>query len=182
MAIKTFTTGEVLTAADTNTYLANSGLVLVKSQTIGTGVASVTISDAFSTTYDNYRITITKVQASASVSMCLNFSTSAVSYFGIETYTLYSAATITVANNNNDSKQFLGLTDSGAASYHSSFDVYSPFLTSTTALTGQYYGRGYIGYFGGSHEVSASHTSFKLFNESGTLTGGTVTVFGYRKS
>ena len=58
MAIKTFTTGEVLTAADTNTYLANSGLVLVKSQTIGTGVASVTISDAFSTTYDNYRITI----------------------------------------------------------------------------------------------------------------------------
>jgi hypothetical protein len=30
MAIKTFTTGEVLTAADTNTYLANSGLVYVK--------------------------------------------------------------------------------------------------------------------------------------------------------
>jgi hypothetical protein len=27
MAIKTFTTGEVLTASDTNTYLANSGLV-----------------------------------------------------------------------------------------------------------------------------------------------------------
>jgi hypothetical protein len=27
MAIKTFTTGEVLTAADTNTYLANSGLI-----------------------------------------------------------------------------------------------------------------------------------------------------------
>ena len=29
MAIKTFTTGEVLTASDTNTYLANSGLVYV---------------------------------------------------------------------------------------------------------------------------------------------------------
>jgi hypothetical protein len=30
MAIKTFTTGEVLTASDTNTYLANAGLVFVK--------------------------------------------------------------------------------------------------------------------------------------------------------
>jgi hypothetical protein len=182
MAIKTFTTGEVLTAADTNTYLGNAGLVYVTQQTIGSAVASVTISNAFSTTYDNYRIVITKAGASASVSMCINFSTSAVSYFGIETYTLYNAATVTIANNNNDSKQFLGLTDSGAASYNSSFDVFSPFLASTTQLTGQYYGRGYIGYFGGSHEVSASHTSFKLFNESGTLTGGTVTVFGYRKS
>lgn len=53
MAIKTFTTGEVLTASDTNTYLANSGLVFVKSQTIGSAVTSVTVSDAFSATYDN---------------------------------------------------------------------------------------------------------------------------------
>jgi len=174
----TFTTGEVLTAAQMNAV----GLWLVKSQTIGTGVSSVTVTDAFSSKYDNYRITITKAGASASVSMCLQFGASAVSYFGIETYTLFNAGTITVANNNNDTKQFIGLTDAGSASYNSSFDVYSPFLTSTTALTGQYYGRGFIGYFGGSHEVSASHTSFKLFNESGTLTGGTITVYGYRKA
>ena len=182
MAIKTFTAGAVLTAADTNTYLANSGLVYIKTQTIGSAVASVTITDAFSTTYDNYRITITKLGASASVSLCLNYSTSAVTYYGIETYTLYSASTITVANNNNDTKQFLGLTDSSTTSYNSSLDILSPFLTATTQLTGQYYGRGYVGYFGGSHEVAASHTSFKLFNESGTLSGGTVTVYGYRKA
>ncbi len=30
MAVKTFTTGEVLTAADTNTYLNNGGLVYIK--------------------------------------------------------------------------------------------------------------------------------------------------------
>jgi hypothetical protein len=56
MAIKTFTTGEVLTAADTNTYLANSGLVYVASTTVGTGVSSVTVSSAFNSTYDNYKI------------------------------------------------------------------------------------------------------------------------------
>ena len=39
MAIKTFTTGEVLTAADTNTYLANSGLVYVASGTVAANTA-----------------------------------------------------------------------------------------------------------------------------------------------
>lgn len=178
MPVPDFSPGEVLTAA----AMDSIGLWLVKSQTIGTGVSSVTVTDAFSTKYDNYRITITKAGASASVSMCLNYGTSAVSYFGIETYTQYSAGTITVANNNNDTKQFIGLTDASAASYNSSFDVFSPFLASPTQLTGQYYGRGFIGYFGGSHEVSNSYTSFKLFNESGTLTGGTITVYGYRKA
>jgi hypothetical protein len=35
MAIKTFTTGEVLTASDTNTYLANSGLVVMGATVTG---------------------------------------------------------------------------------------------------------------------------------------------------
>ena len=56
MAVKTFTT-EVLTSADTNTYLANSGLVYVKSHTITSG-ASVVVTDAFSSTYDNYLIIV----------------------------------------------------------------------------------------------------------------------------
>ena len=34
MAIKTFTTGEVLTASDTNTYLANAGLVYITSTAV----------------------------------------------------------------------------------------------------------------------------------------------------
>jgi hypothetical protein len=56
MAIKTFTTGELLSSSDTNTYLANSGLVYVTSATIGTAVSSVAVANAFSATYDNYKI------------------------------------------------------------------------------------------------------------------------------
>jgi hypothetical protein len=150
--------------------------------TIGSAVASVTLSNAFSSTYDNYRIIITGNQASSGMSMCVNWGASAVSYYGIETYTLYNASTITIANNNNDTKQFLGLTDASTPSYHSSFDVYSPYLAARTVVAGQYSGRGYNGYFSGSHEVLTSYTSAKFFNESGTLTGGTITVYGYRKS
>ena len=35
------------------------GLTLIKTQTIGSGVSSITVTDAFSSTYDNYKITIT---------------------------------------------------------------------------------------------------------------------------
>jgi hypothetical protein len=44
--------GEVLTAADLNAY---AGLILVKTQTIGTAVSSVTVTGAFSSTFQNYR-------------------------------------------------------------------------------------------------------------------------------
>lgn len=53
MAIKTFTTGEVLTASDTNTYLANSGYVYLSKATFS-AVSSASISNAFSATYDRY--------------------------------------------------------------------------------------------------------------------------------
>ena len=65
-----FTTGQVFTAAAANN-MANSGLTYVKQQTIGNGVASVTVSDAFSATYDNYKIVINGGATSAQTSISL---------------------------------------------------------------------------------------------------------------
>ena len=44
MAVKTFTQGEKLTAADTNTYLNNGGLVFVKQVTVGSAVSPIRLS------------------------------------------------------------------------------------------------------------------------------------------
>jgi hypothetical protein len=63
MAIKTFTTGEVLTAADTNTYLANSGLVYVSA--ITTTAATVFLDGVFTSTYENYLCTFQSTNVSA---------------------------------------------------------------------------------------------------------------------
>lgn len=52
MAIKTFTTGEVLTASDTNTFLANAGLVYVTTATLSGGTFNV--DSCFTSTYKNY--------------------------------------------------------------------------------------------------------------------------------
>lgn len=56
MAIKTFTTGEVLTASDTNTFLANAGLVYVAGGTFS-NVGSFDMT-GFSSTYDFYQFQI----------------------------------------------------------------------------------------------------------------------------
>ena len=57
MAIKTFTTGEVLTASDTNTFLANAGLVYVTSTTFTTS-SQVNVDNCFTSTMDNYLLLI----------------------------------------------------------------------------------------------------------------------------
>ena len=56
MAIKTFNSGEVLTASDTNTYLANSGLVYIDGTTV-TAQTTVTIDNCFTSTYAHYFLT-----------------------------------------------------------------------------------------------------------------------------
>jgi hypothetical protein len=64
MAIKTFTAGSVLTAADTNTYLTNSGLVYIsEAQAVSTSVLN--ILGCFSLTYENYRIIGTEMRSTS---------------------------------------------------------------------------------------------------------------------
>ena len=56
MAVKTFTTGEVLTAADTNTYLNNGGLVYIAATTVS-AASTPAIDGCFTSTYAHYFIT-----------------------------------------------------------------------------------------------------------------------------
>ena len=183
MAIKTFTTGEVLTASDTNTYLANSGLVFVKQQAIVSGSALTTVTNAFSTTYDNYRILVTGLQTSAGQGLAMKLGATATGYYGNMVYVLYSASVYTFVPQNNAAFWFAGLTDGSAPTTFSTFDLMSPFLAARTAMNGGYYGRGYSGTFAGLLENTTSYTDISFFNDSsGTLSGGTITVYGFRKS
>jgi hypothetical protein len=61
MAIKTFTTGEVLTASDTNTYLANSGLTYITGGT-QSGSTALNVDGVFTSTYTNYRLVLTEME------------------------------------------------------------------------------------------------------------------------
>jgi hypothetical protein len=185
MAIKTFTTGEVLTASDTNTYLANSGLVFIKQQTIGTAVSSVSVTSAFSTDFDNYRIIISKTTVSAvgnSAYITINGSTGST-YSSNGIYMTPTSATVNgLALNQQNLGFWLGIT---GGVWSGSFDVISPFLGAVTNFFGQSGGSGASSYYNSTMAAdsnAASSTGFSVVQASTNLTGGTITVFGYRKS
>lgn len=183
MAIKTFTAGSVLTAADTNTYLANAGLVYITSVTVGSGVSSVTVSNCFSSTYDAYRVIVVGSSASAdgnNVYYKQNGSTGSTYsangfYMGLGSSTLSGF-------NNNASSAGVHIALTGTTFWSSSFDVHNPFATARTTLVGQGAGSAYFATTGGYDGNAASSTSFTLTLSAGTITGGTITVYGYRKA
>jgi hypothetical protein len=187
MSVKSFSTGEVLTASDTNTFLANSGLVYIKEQVIGSGVNSttgVTVTNAFSATYDNYKITISGGGISTAQTVLKFVLGTALgnTYYGCYNYGNLATSVGGVAGMNNDSSFFYaGGADINILNFN--MELQNPFLakyTNMQALTVGYANN--RGMSMGEHETATSYSSFTIFPGSGTITGGTITVYGYRKA
>lgn len=183
MAVKTFTTGEVLTASDTNTYLANSGLVYVTGTTIGSGVSSVTVSNCFSSTYDNYLI-VANSTGSAAHSIAISLGSSTTGYYGMLIYGDSLVGTVQGANRNNAAQMnWIGGCSGANESSITRVEVFGPYAAAYTRIINGHYNDGSAyGTMQGEHRVATSYTAFTLTPNSGTLTGGTVTVYGYRKA
>jgi hypothetical protein len=182
MAIKTFTTGEVLTASDTNTYLANSGLVYVKQQTVGNTVSSVTVSDAFSATYDNYRIVFAGgVGSAATADLGLQLGSATTNYAYQLVFGAYANTPLAAGGTGAASFLIAGGTSTSASSIDC--DLLSPFDSSRfTLMMGIMNSGNGAGVFSGQHRTAASYTGFTITPSSGTLTGGIIYVYGYRKA
>lgn len=185
MAIKTFTSGEVLTASDTNTFLANSGLVYIKSQTVGNAVSSVQVTGAFSADYDNYKIVYNNGSSSNTTVIGLTFgsNTTANYYFSFIYATFGVNSALADTGNNTGRFTYAGQLHSTGAS-GANIEVMQPFLSKFTYISNPCYaGNGtYSGTQMGTLADTTSYTSFTLTANTGTMTGGTITVYGYRKA
>jgi len=182
MAVKTFT-NEQLTASDTNTYLANAGLVYITQATVGSAVSSVTISNVFSSTYDNYRISIAGITPSATDSFRLRLGSSTTGHYGSMYYDSWDGAATGTLRVGNAGSVYISLDEASSKTSSVIFDVVAPNLAQATQMSGTWTGRGYSGWFGGLQSSSTQYTSFVLLPDgAGTFTGGTITVFGYRKA
>jgi hypothetical protein len=179
MAIKTFTTGEVLTASDTNTYLANSGLVFVKSQTIGSGVASVTVSDAFNSTYDAYKIVATNVSASAGGTVSFALGGITTGWYGNLVYSGFVSGTVLSSGYNN----VANITHAGGSntSLIMNVEIINPFLTKMKYLTSHFIDTTNAGNVVALNNQTTSATAFTITAVAGSFTGGQLTVYGFRK-
>jgi hypothetical protein len=155
------------------------GMWLVKTQTIGAGVASVTVTDAFSADYDNYRVIFSNgVSAVNDNAISLSFAPVA-SHFGSMRYDSYNGTGSGTLFTNAQTFIYLGL--SGSAGQQSLvFDVFAPFLTQFTKVTAMLTSNLFTGFSGGVYAQNTSNSGFTLIAPSGGFTGGTVKVYGYR--
>ncbi len=188
MAVKTFTTGEVLTAADTNTYLNNGGLVYVGQATAGSGVTTITLNNVFSATYNAYRVIIGGGSASGALSVSMQLLNSGgtaatTTYYETFIYSSYGGTTVATANTNNGSsfaRAAAAVSNSDCAS--GSFDLMNPYLAKFT----HYYNApnpagGNGGQSIGYHGTASSYTGIQLTSSvANALTSTVVTVYGYR--
>jgi len=175
MGFPSFASGDVLNASDMNAV----GLWLVKTQTIGTGVSSVTVTDAFSTTYDDYLINVDNVDSSNNTNLYFYVGNATTNYKWSLQYNAYTATYAALLGNTTGEFQYVGalMTDMTCIS----IPLLGPFLTMPTRIGPVLYtDAGATGTMTGINTNVASYTSFKIAPASGTLTGGTIRVYGYR--
>jgi hypothetical protein len=145
MAIKTFTVGEVLTASDTNTYLANSGLVYVSGATF-TNVASFDIT-GFTNTYTFFqavlRVFRTSGTGGAGITATVRDASSGYTtngYFGAGWRVLFNGTSSAVATRNNAADMDVGLVQSSTSPMLSTMQITGMNTTSSQfMITGQHF-------------------------------------------
>lgn len=192
MAVKTFTQGEQLTAADTNSYLGNGGLVYV-TETTFTATPTVNVNNCFTSTYDQYRILFYAV-GSSNTNACVFTLVSGgtertTGYFGQVMSYDPTAGSVTWYAYSQTTRIPVGWLPNGGQEGCISFDIYNPAVaTAKTALHGTHFGVSSGAYFtagvcAGQYQTAAeAHQGFWFRNVAGTNMTGRVYVYGYRKA
>lgn len=172
----TFSSGAILTAAQMNSV----GLWLVKSQTIGTAVSSVVVASAFSADYDNYLITVSGGTASANGGIAMTINGSASNTYNVAgtygNYGINSGVTYNPAAAFSWTNTLVG----GTTTYSGSVFLSSPFASRATTGWVDATSQATYHKFSLIDTSTNSSTGFTFIPLSGTLTGGTIRVYGYR--
>jgi hypothetical protein len=183
MAVKTFTDNTSLPASDINTFLANSGLVYIKQQSLTGTPSTFVITNAFDANYDNYRIVFNGTGSTA-MSIHVNLGASVTGYYGFLVYADSGTNTVLGAGQSNQALlRYVGGCSGASQAAVAIFDVLNPFnATYSRFANGIYQDSTYYGTMQGEHRVASSFTDFTLTCGSGNFTAGTAFVYGYRKA
>jgi hypothetical protein len=177
MPVPDFSPGEVLTAA----AMDSIGLWLVKTQTVGATVPSVTVTDAFSADYDNYKIVYTGGVGSTGIVISMRLGATISGYYSQTIYSLYSSTAGPISNvPDNNAAQWTYVGRANANSTYMSTELFMPFLASRTYFNTFGISTADMTATAGLLDNTTSYTAFTIFPTSGTLTGGTIRVYGYR--
>jgi hypothetical protein len=156
------------------------GLTWISTTTIGTAVSTVTVSNAFSATYDNYKIIVsggTGSVADAGITMTLGAtSTGYLSTLYYQDWTNGGAVVL----GNTSTYMFTGRT--GTNGHSAVIEVVAPYLSKWTTVASTGSSTTYNTWSAGILNNTTSYTAFTLARSAGTFTGGEIRVYGYQNS
>jgi hypothetical protein len=159
------------------------GLVLISSTTIGSAVATVNVTSAFSATYENYRIIISGGAASSAQQIQFQLGATTTGYYAQSHDAAFGGATGTVAQSN---AAFWNIGSGSSDALSSVMDIFQPYATEYTSFTSRSVMHAVTGYEaarGGYLNNTTSYTDFTIsLAASATFTGGTIRVYGYKNS
>jgi hypothetical protein len=164
----------VTRARDVSTPTA---LVLISSTTIGSAVTSVTVNNAFSATYDAYKIVITAGSGSGNNNVfAMQLGSTTTNYNWVLTYAGYASGNNYVRGSATNNFNYLGnINIDGMAAC---IEIQNPFLTRQTWISAPYADTVNTGILTGYQNSNTSFTGFTLTGS--TFTGGTIKVYGYK--
>lgn len=193
MAVKTFTSGEVLTASDTNTYLNNGGLVYI-TETSFTAQTAVIVDNCFTSTYANYRFVLDLSAVSATDLILFQWRTggSSGSTYGTADYDWQLneafSTTVTGASGLGQVYHRLGYAYTTPGYFSATYDLINP----QSAFRAAYSGTGWspngttfilLDNLSGQNRVTTSFTGIRIGNLIGTTTmTGRLKIYGYRNA
>jgi hypothetical protein len=181
MTYPNFNVGETLRAADMNAV----GLWLIKSQAVGTGAVSAPVTGVFSSDFDQYYISITGGLASsggAQLRIAFNVDTATNYYSNLISQTAGIATVNGQAFGALPGFTVVGYVDTG--NFSLGLTVNNPNNALNTNFYGSFNalgGSSQLGTVGGWVISTNQNTGFTLFPSLGTMTGGTIRVYGYKK-
>jgi len=183
MALHTFVAGDVLEAQQLNdSFAAVAGFSLISTTTIGSAVSSVTVSSAFSSTYDNYLILLDGGVASTNIEIQLQLGATTSGYKASHIYMTTDSTTITGSSTNAGSN-FPVAGYGSVNTLNARINLFGPNAAKYTNMHFQAVrsvdaGRNAVGQ--GLLANTTQYTAFTLLASTGTMTGGTIRVYGYK--
>jgi hypothetical protein len=156
------------------------GMTLLKAQTIGSAVSSVVVSDAFSADYDNYKIIVSGGVASAAISINMTLGAAVTNYNTALIRAFYSGGSVSGVGVSSGTS--FTLSSGSTDSLFLNADLVGPFQTKNTYIMAPFVGDSTAGYVSGVLKNTTSFTAFTISSTGGTMTGGTIFVYGLKKA
>lgn len=157
------------------------GLELISSTTIGSAVSSVAVTNVFSATYDTYKIVVVGGAGSGAAAVQLQLGATTTGYYWAEISANVATGSVAANGGNNAANFRVGFMT--ANGIYVCGDLQNPFLTDETVWSGANGTSGFtanVGHTTGVLNNTTSYTNFTILPASGTMTGGTIRVYGYK--